>query len=85
LNPAYKGQSQGQYEYIIRSSLDPVSILKAPTNAINNILYPQWSKNYNITIPSKTSNPLTEHTIEFLERLPQNKFIGGESYIPANI
>ena len=30
----------------------------------------------NITIPAKTSNPLTEHSIEILERLPQDKFIG---------
>ena len=37
LNPAYKGESQGQNEYIIRSSLDPVSILKAPRTAINNV------------------------------------------------
>jgi retron-type reverse transcriptase len=28
LNPAYKGEYQGQNEYIIRSSLDPVSIQK---------------------------------------------------------
>ena len=28
LNPLYKGESQRQNEYIIRSSLDPVSILK---------------------------------------------------------
>jgi hypothetical protein len=41
--------------------LDPVSILKTPKNAINNILYPQWSENHNITIPAKNSKPLTEH------------------------
>ena len=43
LNPAYKGESQGQNEYIIESSLDPVSILKAPRTAIKNVLYPEWS------------------------------------------
>ena len=85
LNPAYKGESQGQNEYIIRSSLDPVSILKAPRTAINNVLYPEWSKNHNITIPAKTSNPLTEHSIEILERLPQDKFIGRAGSIPENI
>ena len=84
LNPAYKGESQGQNEYIIRSSLDPVSILKAPRTAIN-VLYPEWSKKHNITIPAKTSNPLTEHSIEILERLPQDKFIGRAGSIPANI
>jgi hypothetical protein len=30
---------------IISSALDPVSILKAPKNAINNVFYPEWSKN----------------------------------------
>ena len=76
LNPAYKNESQGNNEYIIRSSLDPVSMLKAPRAAINNVLYPEWSKSHNITIPAKSSNPLTEHSIEILERLPQDKFIG---------
>ena len=47
--------------------------------------YPEWSKNHNITIPAKTSNPLTEHSIEILDRLPQDKFIGRAGSIPANI
>ena len=68
---------------MIRSSLDPVSILKAPRTAINNVLYPEWSKNHNLTIPAKTSNPLTEHSIEILERLPQDKFIGRAGSIPT--
>ena len=34
--------------------------------------------------PAKTSNPLTEHSIEILERLPQDKFIGRAGSIPAN-
>ena len=70
------GESQGQNKYKIRSSLDPVAILKAPRNAINYVLYPEWSKKYNMTISAKTSNPLKEHSIEILERLPQDKFIG---------
>ena len=76
LNPAYKGETQGMNEYIIRSSLDPVSVLKAPRNAMNKVLYPNWSKSHNITIPAKTMNPLTEHSIDILDRLPQDKFIG---------
>jgi len=76
LNPAFKGETQGMNEYVIRSSLDPVSALKAPKNALNKILYPNWSKSHNITIPAKTSNPLTEHSIDILNRLPQDKFIG---------
>ena len=51
-------------------------MLKAPRTAINNVLYPEWSKSHNITIPAKSSNPLTEHSIEILDRLPQDKFIG---------
>ena len=41
-------------------------------------------KKHNITIPAKTSNPLTEHSIKILERLPQDKFIGRAGSIPAN-
>jgi hypothetical protein len=63
-------------EYIIRSSLDPVSALKAPKNALNKVLYPSYTKKHNITIPAKTMNPLTEHSIDILNRLPQDKFIG---------
>ena len=76
LNPAYKGERQAQNEYVIRSSLDPVSVLKAPSNTINKVLYPNWNKTHNIVIPAKTSNPLTEHSIDILDRLPQDKFIG---------
>jgi hypothetical protein len=76
LNPAYKGESQAKNEYVIRSSLDPVSVLKAPSNTINKVLYPNWNKTHNIVIPAKTSNPLTEHSIDILDRLPQDKFIG---------
>ena len=76
LNPAYKGERQAQNEYVIRSSLDPVSVLKAPSNTINKVLYPNWNKTHNIVIPAKTSNPLTEHSIDILDRLPQDKYIG---------
>jgi len=76
LNPAYKGETQRNNEYIIRSSLDPVSVLKAPKNAINSYLNPQWNKKHNITIKAKTSNPLVEHSINILNRLPQDQQIG---------
>jgi hypothetical protein len=76
LNPAYKGERQLKNEYIIRSSLDPVSALKAPINSINKVLYPSYTRKHNITIPAKTMNPLTEHSIDILNRLPQDKFIG---------
>ena len=42
-------------------------------------------KNHNITIPAATYNPLTEHSIEILDRLPQDKFIGRAGSIPENI
>ena len=76
LNPAYKGETQGKNEYIIRSSIDPVSALKAPKNYMNSYLYPQWNKKHNITIKAKTSNPLVEHSVDILNRLPQNQQIG---------
>ena len=76
LNPAYKGETQGKNEYIIRSSFDPVSALKAPKNYMNSYLYPQWNKKHNITIKAKTSNPLVEHSVDILNRLPQNQQIG---------
>jgi hypothetical protein len=76
LNPAYKGEFQNNNEYIIRSSYDPVSILKGPKNIMSNVLYPEWSKKHNITIPAETINPLTEHSIEILNRLPQDLQIG---------
>jgi hypothetical protein len=64
---------------MIRSSFNT----KVPRNAINNILYPEWSKKHNITISAKTSNPLTEHSIEISEKLPQDKFISKAGCIPT--
>ena len=43
---------------------------------MNSYLYPQWNKKHNITIKAKTSNPLVEHSIDILNRLPQNQQIG---------
>ena len=57
-------------------SMSSVSVLKAPSNPINKVLYPNWNKTHNIVIPAKTSNPLTEHSIDILDRLPQDKYIG---------
>ena len=53
-----------------------VFLQKALKNAINSILFPQWNKEHNITIKAKTSNPLKEHSIDILNRLPQNQQIG---------
>jgi hypothetical protein len=76
LNPAYKNATLSDNEYIIRSSGDVVSSLSAPKKFMNSILYPNWSKEHLITIPAKTSNPLTEHNIDILDRLDPNKKIG---------
>ena len=75
LNPAYKNASLKDKEYIIRSSGDVVSSLSAPKKFMNSILYPNWTKAHLVTIPAKTSNPLTEHKVDILDRLP-DKTIG---------
>lgn len=57
---------KNENQYDIRTSGDVVSILN-----------PFQPKNYNeIIIPSKTSNPLTEHGIETLERLEGDRVVG---------
>jgi hypothetical protein len=65
VNPAYMGESHLPNETIIRSSRDPVSMLKSFTKGHNDI-----------TIPAKSFNPLTEHSYNILKRLPQDKIIG---------
>ena len=73
--PCLQNASLKDNEYIIRSSGDVVSSLSAPKKFMNSILYPNWTKNHLITIPVKTSNPLTEHKVDILDRLP-DKSIG---------
>jgi predicted lipase len=76
LNPAYKAETLKDNEYIIRSSGDVVSSLTVPKKMINSVLYPSWTKEHFITIPAETNNPITEHRIDILNRLDQNKKIG---------
>jgi hypothetical protein len=81
LNPAYttalKGELQGKNEFVIRSSHDPVSSLtKSIQNARMSITNPGFNRRNNIIIPSSTSNPLTEHSLDVLDRLPKNMLIG---------
>ena len=73
VNPAYKAETLKDNEYIIRSSGDVVSALTVPKKMINSVLYPSWTKEHMLTIPSKTNNPITEHKIDILNRLDQNK------------
>jgi hypothetical protein len=76
LNPAYKNERLGSNEYIIRFSGDLVSQLSVGQKFKNSLLYPSWSKNHYIKIENKTGNPLTEHAITILDRLPEDKRIG---------
>jgi hypothetical protein len=84
LNPAYKAESIRDNEYIIRSSGDAVSAFTVPKKFINSFLYPTFTKNHMITIPKKSSNPITEHKVDILERLDPNMKIsrGGKFFLP---
>jgi hypothetical protein len=85
LNPAYKAEQLKDNEYIIRSSADAVSALTVPKKMINSVLYPSWTKEHFITIPAETNNPITEHKIDILNRLDQNKKIGRGGAIPKSV
>jgi len=76
LNPAYKNESLGNNETIIRSSGDVVSALSVPKKFANSLLYPGWTKKHMITIQAKTSNPIEEHKIDILDRLDPEMKIG---------
>jgi hypothetical protein len=65
LNPAYLGEKHLPNQHTIRSSRDPVSMLRMFSKAPNDII-----------IPAKSINPLTEHSIDVLKRLPQEQVIG---------
>ena len=91
LNPAYmtplKGEFQGKNEFVIRASFDPVSSLtKGMQNAALSIMNPGYNARNNIVIKSTTSDPLQEHAITVLDRLPQDMLIGrGKSNITYKI
>jgi len=85
VNPAYKAETLKDNEYIVRSSGDAVSALTVPKKMINSVLYPSWTKEHMLTIPSKTNNPITEHKIDILNRLDQNKKIGRGGAIPKTV
>ena len=91
VNPAYttalKGEYQGKNEFTVRSSFDPVSgVTKSLQNATLNVTNPNFNKRNNIVIPSTTSNPLTEHSLSILDRLPQDMLIGrGKNKLKINM
>jgi hypothetical protein len=81
VNPAYvtalKGEYQGKNEFTIRTSFDPVSgITKGFQNTTLNVTNPGFNKRNNIVIPSTTNNPLTEHSLDILDRLNPDTLIG---------
>lgn len=76
VNPAYLGETPKKNEYNIRSSTDKVSQLYKPVASVRSILYPKYAKKHDITIDSKSYNPLTEHKVDILDRLNPNQEIG---------
>lgn len=73
VNPAYSFEKPSKKEYNVRSSTDVVSGLYAPVKAAQDILYPNYSKNHNISVTSKSLNPLTEHSYDVLDRIKDTK------------
>jgi len=76
VNSPYLGENQPKNEYNIRSSSDIVSSSYAPVSAVKKVLFPKYSKKHEISIPSKSLNPLVEHSPNILDRLDQDKTIG---------
>lgn len=72
VSPLDAVQKTSDKEINIRTSGDPVSAL-----------LPIKNNQRTITIPSKTYNPLTEHSTDTLNRLPENQIIGSGAAISA--
>ncbi len=70
LNPAYKGEKPLKNEYNIRSSGDVVSAGLHGTN-----------RGHDTLIPAASLNPLKEHAIDILDRIDQDKMIGGKKRV----
>ena len=74
VNPSWLGESEKKNEYNVRSSLDIPSALKGAVNSVKGLF---GKDDKNITIENKTLNPLTEHSSDILQRLPEDTIIGG--------
>lgn len=91
VNPAYttalKGEYQGKNEFTVRSSFDPVSgVTKNLQNAVLNVTNPNFNKRNNIVIPAETNDLLKEHSLDILDRLPQDMLIGrGKNKMNVNM
>lgn len=70
LNPAYTFEKPKKNEYNIRSSADVVSGLYTPVAKAREILYPEYSKKHDITIPSDSKlDVLGNHSADVLDKL----------------
>jgi hypothetical protein len=70
VNPLYTTERPKKNEYNIRSSTDIVSGLYAPVAKAREILYPNYSKKHDITIPSQSATDvLGEHSYNILDRM----------------
>ena len=84
---ALKGEYQGKNEFTLRSSFDPVSgLTKGLQNATLNITNPNFNKRNNIVIPAETNDLFKEHSLDILDRLPQDMLIGrGKNKLKINM
>lgn len=76
LNRAYMGERRPKNEYDIRSEADVVSGVMGITTGIKSLFKPKKTEKHNITISAKNINPLSEHAVDILDRLPPNQLIG---------
>lgn len=70
VNPAYSFEKPKKNEYNIRSENDVVSGAYAPVAKARSILYPEYSKKHDITIPSDSKlDVLGNHSADILDKL----------------
>lgn len=70
VNPAYSFEKPKKNEYNIRSGSDVVSGMYAPVAKTRSILFPEYSKKHDITIPSDNSlDVLGNHSADVLDKL----------------
>jgi hypothetical protein len=86
VNPAYSFERPKKNEYNIRSSSDIVSGLYAPVAKAREVLYPNYSKKHDITIPSQSATDvLEEHSYRILDRLGDTEIgVGAGNKISSN-
>ena len=61
-------------------------LTKGLQNATLNVTNPGYNKRNNVVIQSTTNDPLVEHSLDVLDRLPQDMMIGrGKNKYKINI